>query len=101
MDESDKFEDIIRALFEDLRKNATIQAGAVMFGQAQVLYYDVLKQNMSEEQAYDMLAHTTGELLKAIANAAGPISAAVLGSAVAQNQMEKEANDKKKAGKHE
>lgn len=54
-------------LFESLRKSASVKAGAIMFGQAQVAYYDVLKaSDMSEEQAYNLLAHTTEIVVRAV-----------------------------------
>jgi len=64
--------------FNDLRKSASVQAGAVMFGQAQVAYYDTLKEHMSEEMAYNLLAHTTEAILKSIATAAGPLAEVML-----------------------
>ena len=64
--------------FEDLRKSASIKAGAVMFGEAQAAYYDTLKQHMSDEEAYNMLAHTTESLIRGISGAAGPVVSAVL-----------------------
>lgn len=72
-----------RKFFEELRKSASIKVGAVMFGEAQIAYYDTLKRNMSEEMAYNMLAHTTEQIIKGIATAAGPMTAALLqGAAV-------------------
>jgi len=64
--------------FADLRKSASIKAGAVMFGEAQIAYYDTLKQHMSDEEAYNMLAHTTECLMRSIASAAGPVASAFL-----------------------
>ena len=64
--------------FEDLRKNASIKTGAVMFGEAQSAYYDTLKQHMSDEEAYNMLAHTTECIIKGIAMSAGPVTEVIL-----------------------
>jgi hypothetical protein len=64
--------------FDDLRKSASIKTGAIMFGEAQVAYYDVLKRNMSEEEAYNMLAHTTEAMIRGVAMAAGPVASALL-----------------------
>jgi hypothetical protein len=64
--------------FEDLRKSASIKAGAAMFGEAQSIYYETLKEHMSEEEAYNMLAHTTESLIRGIATAAGPVVSAFL-----------------------
>src|SRR3954451_13582846 len=50
--------------FEDLRKSASVKAGAIMFGEAQSAFFDVLKQHMSEEEAFNMLAHTTECIIK-------------------------------------
>jgi hypothetical protein len=65
-------------LFEDLRKSASVKAGAVMFGQAQVAYYDTLKEHMTEEMAYNLLAHTTEAILRSLAAAAGPLAEVML-----------------------
>jgi len=64
--------------FEDMRKSASIKAGAVMFGEAQAAYYDTLKEHMTEEEAYNMLAHTTECLLRSTASAVGPLANAIL-----------------------
>ena len=64
--------------FDDLRKSASIKTGAVMFGEAQGIYYDTLKQHMTEEEAYNMLAHTTESLIRGISAAAGPVISAFL-----------------------
>jgi hypothetical protein len=75
-DEPEGFEDMMGKLLEELRKSASIKAGAVLFGQAQIAYYDTLKESMGEELAYNMLAHTTEKLLLGIATAAGPLAEA-------------------------
>ena len=64
--------------FADMRKSASIKAGAVMFGEAQGVYYDTLKEHMDEDAAFNMLAHTTEVLLRSIAAGAGPVVEAVL-----------------------
>jgi hypothetical protein len=64
--------------FEDMRKSASIKVGAVMFGEAQGIYYDTLKQHMTDEEAYNMLAHTTESLIRGISGAAGPVLQAFL-----------------------
>jgi hypothetical protein len=67
--------------FTELRKNASVKMGAVIFGEAQMAYYDVLKGHMSEEEAFNMLAHTTEVVVKSIASAAGPLASAILQAA--------------------
>ena len=64
--------------FEDMRKNASIKAGAIMFGEAQAAYYETLKEHMTEDEAYNMLAHTTESLIRGISGAAGPVVQAIL-----------------------
>ena len=64
--------------FDDLRKSASIKAGAVMFGEAQAIYYETLKEHMPEEMAYNMLAHTTESIIRGISSAAGPLANALL-----------------------
>lgn len=77
-------------LFEQLRKSASVQAGAVMFGQAQVAYYDTLKEHMSEEMAYNLLAHTTEHILRSIASAAAPVAEVLLKMSVLFGKVEPE-----------
>lgn len=69
--------------FEMLRKSASVKAGAIMFGQAQIAYYDTLKQHMSEEMAYNMLAHTTEVMIKSILAAAPSTLKVILETAMA------------------
>jgi hypothetical protein len=71
-----------RQFFETLRKSASVKMGAIVFGEAQVAYYEVLKQHMSEEQAFNMLAHTTEHIIRGIASAAGPVCEAFFKGAV-------------------
>ena len=66
---------------EQLRRNASVKAGAVIFGEAQTAYYDVLKTHMSDEDAFNMTAHTTECLFRGVAEAAGPVAEAVLRTA--------------------
>ena len=75
---SDEYEFDPREFLNNLRKSASVKTGAIMFGEAQVAYYDTLKQHMSDEDAYNLLAHTTEVLLRAIAEAIGPVTAALL-----------------------
>ena len=52
--------------FDQLRKSASVKAGAIMFGQAQVAYYDSLKQGgLDEEAAFNMVAHVSECIIKA------------------------------------
>lgn len=82
-DPSDPFEGFDpRKFFEDIRKSASIKMGAVMFGEAQVAYYDTLKGHMSEEQAYNMLAHTTECIIKGTASVVGPLAEVLLKATV-------------------
>jgi len=87
--------------FEDLRKSASIKAGAVMFGEAQSAYYDTLKAHMSEEEAYNMLAHTTESLIRGISAAAGPVLSAFLSASTLMEYLgvSKTASDKEVPGK--
>jgi hypothetical protein len=74
-------------LFSDFRKSASVKAGAAMFGEAQIAYYDTLKNSMTEEMAYNMLAHTTEQVIKGIATAAGPVASAILQAAAIWEKM--------------
>jgi hypothetical protein len=64
--------------FEMLRKSASVRAGAIMFGQAQVAYYNTLKENMPEEQAFALLADTNGHVIRGIFSAVGPVCEVLL-----------------------
>jgi hypothetical protein len=64
--------------FEELRKAASIKVGATMFGEAQIAYYNTLKEHMDEDHAYNMLAHTTEQVIKGAAMAIGPVISAFL-----------------------
>jgi hypothetical protein len=64
-----------------LRKSASVKAGAIMFGQAQVAYYDTLKQSMSEEEAFNLLAHTTEQVVRGVFSAVGPVCEVLLKAA--------------------
>ncbi len=75
-----------RQFFEMLRKSASVKAGAIIFGEAQVAYYDTLKANgMSEQQAYNLLAHTTEQLIRAIATATPGVASVVFQAAEVRN----------------
>src|SRR4051794_13472261 len=86
------FEEMMGKFLADLRKSASIQAGAVLFGQAQVAYYEVLKEGMGEEAAFGMLAHTTEKLFGALAHAAGPIVEAMTNASLTQDRLKREDN---------
>ena len=87
-DPSDPFEGFDpRKFFADMRKSASIKMGAVMFGEAQIAYYDVLKAHMSEEEAFNMLAHTTECIIKGIASATGPLAEALLRASILWEKM--------------
>lgn len=82
--EGDEFEGLgfnPSEFFKMIRQSASVKAGAIMFGQAQVAYYETLKESMSEEEAFNMLAHTTEALLKSIAAMVGPVSEVLLKAA--------------------
>ena len=63
--------------FKQIRRSASVKAGAIVFGQAQVAYYDTLKQSMTDEEAFNMLAHTTECVIKGIAASLGPLAEAL------------------------
>ena len=62
-----------KSFFEQLRRSASVKAGAIIFGQAQVAYYDILKESMSEEDAFNLTAHTTECIIKGAAEVAPPL----------------------------
>lgn len=70
IDPSDPFQGEFNpvAFFEMLRKQASIKVGAVMFGEAQTAYYNTIRKDMGDEAAYNLLAHTTGEIIRMIPN---------------------------------
>ena len=74
-------------LFNDFRRSASVKAGAAIFGEAQIAYYEVLKQHMDEEHAFNLLAHTTECIFKTIAEAAAPMSAVMLQGAAMWEQQ--------------
>jgi len=83
MTDDDPFEGFDpRQFFETLRKSASVKMGAIVFGEAQVAYYEVLKQHMGEEEAFNMLAHTTECVIKGIASMAGPLAEVLLKATV-------------------
>jgi hypothetical protein len=75
--------------FKALRQSASVKAGAIMFGQAQIAYFDALKEGgMSEEEAFNMLAHTTEQIVRGIFGAVGPICDVVLRAAAMMEVFE-------------
>jgi len=65
--------------FKAIRQSASVKAGAIMFGQAQIAYYDTLKESgMSEEDAFNLLAHTTEQVVKGVFSAVGPLADVLL-----------------------
>lgn len=84
--------------FEDLRKSASMKAGAVMFGEAQSAYYDTLKAHMSEEDAFNLTAHTTECLIKGVASMAGPVCAALLQASFLWERFGSQTTDKEVPG---
>jgi hypothetical protein len=67
--------------FKAIRQSASVKAGAIMFGQAQIAYYDTLKQSMSPEDAFNLLAHTTEHVVRGVFGAVGPICEVLLKAA--------------------
>lgn len=64
--------------FAMLRRSASVKAGAIMFGQAQVAYYDTLKQNMTQEEAFTLLATTSEAVVRGVFSTVGPLSEVLL-----------------------
>jgi len=83
----------IQSFIDKLRQSASIKAGAVIFGEAQVAYYNVLKEHMEEELAFNMLAHTTEIVIKALASAAGPVMAVFVHSVERRGEVSESEND--------
>jgi hypothetical protein len=67
--------------FKQIRRSASVKAGAVIFGQAQVAYYETLKESMSDEEAFNLLAHTTEQVVRGVFSAIGPVSEVLLKAA--------------------
>jgi hypothetical protein len=89
--EGDEFGDLgfsPKEFFEAIRKSASVKTGAIMFGQAQIAYYDTLKQSMSDEEAYNLLAHTTSCLIRGVFSAVGPVSEVLLKAATLMEYFE-------------
>ena len=97
MSEED-FEFDPRQFFESLRKSASVKTGAVLFGEAQIAYYETLKQRMPEEQAYNLLAHTTEVILRSVAEAVGPLANALLQASFVWEKMKSASSDKEVPG---
>lgn len=77
-----------REFFEAIRRSASVRTGAIMFGQAQTAYYDTLKQTMSEEEAYSLLAHTTENIIRGVFSAVGPVCEVLLKAAAMMEYFE-------------
>jgi hypothetical protein len=87
--------------FKMIRQSASVKAGAIMFGQAQVAYYDTLKQSMSEEEAFNLLAHTTEQVVRGVFSAVGPLAEVLLKMAAMMEffeQMKPPQSDKQVPG---
>jgi hypothetical protein len=86
--------------FSYLRKSASVKAGAIMFGQAQVAYYEVLKESMSEEEAFNLMAHSTECIVRGMFAAVGPLADVALRAATLAELFGKqqEKSDKKVPG---
>jgi len=67
--------------FKAIRQSASVKAGAIMFGQAQIAYYDTLKQSMSPEEAFSLLASTTEAIVRGVFSTVGPLSEVLLKAA--------------------
>ena len=79
MTEDEEFGGVdFQEFLNNLRKSASVKAGAVIFGEAQVAYYDTLKAHMSDEDAFNLTAHTTECIIRGGAEAVGPVVSAVL-----------------------
>jgi hypothetical protein len=82
MDEGDPFESMgfnPSEFFQQIKRSASIKAGAILFGQAQTAYWKALKEGgMDDEAAYALTAHTTEYLIQGIASAVGPVSEVML-----------------------
>lgn len=96
MGEEDQFD--WQRLFSDFRKSASVKAGAALFGEAQIAYHEVIKQHMSEEDAFNLLAHTTECMLKALATAAGPVCEAMLKASFLWENLKGQTSDKEVPG---
>ena len=82
--------------FKAIRQSASVKAGAIMFGQAQIAYYDTLKEHMTEEQAYNMLAHTTEQVVRGLFSAVAPVSEVLLKMAALYEMLPKPPESDKK-----
>jgi hypothetical protein len=88
MDEGDPFEGLgfnPSDFFKQIRRSASVKAGAIVFGQAQTAYYDTLKERMSDEEAFQLLAITTESAIRGLFSAVGPVSEVLL-KAVAMSE---------------
>ena len=64
--------------FKHIRQSASVKAGAIMFGQAQIAYYDTLKEKMSPDEAFNLLAITTEQIVRGVFSTVGPLSEVLL-----------------------
>jgi hypothetical protein len=86
-------------LLDYIRKSASIKAGAIMFGEAQIAYYDVLKEHLGEEAAYNMTANTSEILIRTIGATVGTLAeAAVRLAAIYELVTPKPGTDKEVPG---
>lgn len=76
-----------KQFFDMLRKSASVKAGAIMFGEAQLAYYETLKREMPEEQAYNMLALISETIVKGIFAAAPSFTEVILKAAAAYQTL--------------
>jgi hypothetical protein len=67
--------------FKQIRRSASVKAGAIVFGQAQTAYYNTLKESMSDEEAFQLLAITTESAIRGMFGAIGPVSEVLLKAA--------------------
>lgn len=82
--EGDEFEGLgfnPSEFFKQIRRSASVKAGAIVFGQAQTAYYNTLKESMSDEEAFQLLAITTESAIRGIFSAVGPVSEVLLKAA--------------------
>jgi hypothetical protein len=74
--------------FKAIRQSASVKAGAIMFGQAQIAYYDTLKESMTEQEAFTLLATTTEAVVRGVFSTVGPLSEVLLKAATMMEYFE-------------
>ena len=84
--------------FEQIRKAASVKAGAIMFGEAQTAYYRTLKENMTDEEAYSLLALTTETVIRSIAGIIPPLAEVVVKAVTLAEMFNKPTGDKQVPG---